>query len=544
MALAEKALVKAGENVLLAMCLNWRAQVAMAERNYAVAELLYRRCLEVMEKSEEAERSDVMACRLQLVDPLQRLGRHDEAAEILRQLAEQTEVHSPQEIGVVARAALMLGDVHLRAKRAVEATVALSRAMQLQRENSVLDDPEVAYLHFCLGRVAGSELRHADAERHYTECIALCKKAGIEGGLILGAALLGMGYVRATQCRWGEALDFLQQVTDAASKAGGGEASLQEFGWATFGRVYLELHRYEEAEDYLQRAVDVAVQSKAPEADVQTLRDDLARAQRGKATPLDKRGVQTVDDILDQLRRERGEAALHDQRYGGRLVEQAKEQRKHARWDRTLMCYQAAQRIYESAFGHGHEAIADCLHWQGVTLTVQGRTDAAEHALREALSILSGIQRQGRVPRFEILNALGAVLVAQRRYAEAQQLMEQAVAEAEAQHRPEAKLATLMMNLGIACEYSGHRDAAEDWHLRALALLDRAAKAGQAEADLGRELGNLSSFYMGRGDYRMAETVLKRALDILERIRGKAHPAVVLRGQYECIAARLARSQR
>ena len=260
--------------------------------------------------------------------------------------------------------------------------------------------------------------------------------------------------------------------------------------------------------------------------------------------PADRRGAQSVDDILHQLRREYGEAAGRDPRYGSRLLEQATEWRKQARWDRILLCYQAAQRIFERAFGPEHEAIADCRYWQGLTLTAQNRAEPAEQALRDSLAILERIGRHGRIVRHQVLNALGVLLMSQPRAAEARDLLQQALAMAEQQKDPEAQRTGMMMNLGIACNLCGQSQEAEGWHLRVLGILDRDAQAGRRDPALAQELSNLANVYIGRGEHRMAEAVLQRAVETLRQQVGENHPLLLkLRGQYEYVADRLARQR-
>ena len=226
------------------------------------------------------------------------------------------------------------------------------------------------------------------------------------------------------------------------------------------------------------------------------------------------------------------------------MLEQATELRKQARWDRTLLCYQAAQRIFEKAFGPAHEAIADCRYWQGLTLTAQNRAEPAEQALRESLAILERIGRHGRIVRHQVLNALGVLLMSQQRAAEARDLMLKALAMAEQQKDSESQRTGMMMNLGIACNLCGQSQEAEGWHLQALGRLDRDAQAGRRDPALAQELSNLANAYIGRGEHRMAEALLQRAVQTLRQQVGEHHPLLLkLRGQYECIVDRLARAK-
>ena len=112
----------------------------------------------------------------------------------------------------------------------------------------------------------------------------------------------------------------------------------------------------------------------------------------------------------------------------------------------------------------------------------------------------------------------------QRRYAEAEKSLREALKEAERLGPEHPAVATTLNYLGGLYGTQGRYAEVEPLIKRALAIREKAL--GPEHPDVAASLHGLALLYQARAQYAAAEPLYKRALGILEKARGPAHPQV------------------
>ena len=121
------------------------------------------------------------------------------------------------------------------------------------------------------------------------------------------------------------------------------------------------------------------------------------------------------------------------------------------------------------------------------------------------------------------LNTLALVYLGQGRYAEAEPLLERALAIREqglGLDHPDP--ATILNNLAMAYQGQGRYAEAEPLLKRALAIQEQAL--GPDDPEVGTILNNLAIVYASEGRYAEAEQLYQRALAIRDETLGSDHP--------------------
>ena len=123
----------------------------------------------------------------------------------------------------------------------------------------------------------------------------------------------------------------------------------------------------------------------------------------------------------------------------------------------------------------------------------------------------------------DLFGQAGRYLQARARYAEAEPLLERALAIYEQQLGPEhPSTATSLNNLAGLYRLQGKYPEAEPLLERALAI--REQQLGPEHPDTATSLNNLASLYQAQGKYPEAEPLYQRALAIYTRAFGPKHP--------------------
>jgi tetratricopeptide (TPR) repeat protein len=147
----------------------------------------------------------------------------------------------------------------------------------------------------------------------------------------------------------------------------------------------------------------------------------------------------------------------------------------------------------------------------------QGLYPAAESALRKVLAVHPGDPT--------VINNLGAVLLAEARYSEAELAAGRTLAIDEKAPGPNSpKVATDLNNLAIIYDNQGKYDEAERLLKRALNIDEKAA--GSHSPQVAIRLNNLAELYAEEGKYKEAEGLLKQTLAIDKMTPGPGETAI------------------
>jgi len=134
------------------------------------------------------------------------------------------------------------------------------------------------------------------------------------------------------------------------------------------------------------------------------------------------------------------------------------------------------------------------------------------------------VLRQKKPEAVHLLRDIGGYLYERAQYAEAEPLLQRALAIAEEQvgaSHPET--ATGLSNLALLYHQQGRYAEAEPLLQRALAIAEE--QVGASHPETATDLNNLATLYQTQGRYTEAEPLLQRALTIAEEQLGASHLA-------------------
>jgi tetratricopeptide (TPR) repeat protein len=175
-------------------------------------------------------------------------------------------------------------------------------------------------------------------------------------------------------------------------------------------------------------------------------------------------------------------------------------------------------------FGLNSVAAARLLNQSGYYLKGRARYAEAEPLLQRALAIYEKAQGPDHADTATSLNNLAVLYDDQGRYAEAGPLYQRALAIREKVQGPDhPDTATSLNNLALLYSSQGRYAEAEPLLQRALAIHEKAL--GPDHPNTATSLNNLAEIYRGQGRYGEAEPLLRRALAIREKALGSDHPS-------------------
>jgi CHAT domain-containing protein/Tfp pilus assembly protein PilF len=162
---------------------------------------------------------------------------------------------------------------------------------------------------------------------------------------------------------------------------------------------------------------------------------------------------------------------------------------------------------------------------QGWSLLEAGRYAEAEPLLEQAVARAEREAGSNSTRFAKSSNDLAVLYRVQGRYAEAETLYKRAIAANEKALGPDhPNIATNINNLAVLYQDQGRYAEAEPLHRRALAI--REAALGPDNPAFARSLNDLAELYRKRGRYAEAEPLHRRALAIREAALGPDHPEV------------------
>jgi tetratricopeptide (TPR) repeat protein len=157
-------------------------------------------------------------------------------------------------------------------------------------------------------------------------------------------------------------------------------------------------------------------------------------------------------------------------------------------------------------------------------LALDPRADMQDVALgearcRRALALVEADSAEAATAR----NTLGAILEIQARFVEAQAELETALAIRERLFGSgDPLVAETLDKLGLVYRQRGHLVEAEGLYQRAIAIL----RARPPVVELGTALNNLGNVLAARGRRDEAETALRGAIEVWEKLLGPEHPNI------------------
>ncbi len=182
----------------------------------------------------------------------------------------------------------------------------------------------------------------------------------------------------------------------------------------------------------------------------------------------------------------------------------------------------AAEIILEARVAPDHPAMAAALAAHARVALARGEPAEAEALAQRAVGIA---RRNPHGRSTEPLRALGAALAAEERFAEAEQLLNEALAQDREHHGPEGiDTARCLAQLANA-ELRAHRFAEALPLIQHAAAIDQ-ARLGPAHPFIADDLLDLGLVYDGLKQTEKARRAFAAAIDVLERGVGRDTPRV------------------
>ena len=191
---------------------------------------------------------------------------------------------------------------------------------------------------------------------------------------------------------------------------------------------------------------------------------------------------------------------------------------------------QAALAARQEILGQDHLDVAESLTALAALQQARGEYAQAERSYRRSLTILRRHSDQQRILASN-LNKLGGLLVDTREYAEAQEVIREALAIQRKLLDDDApELAGTLNNLAWVLHNCGDYVSAERLYREALDVRRRAY--GEEHSEVALNLDNLAGLLALQGREIEAEQLYRQALAIRRRLLGDTHPKVATSMHY------------
>ncbi len=208
-----------------------------------------------------------------------------------------------------------------------------------------------------------------------------------------------------------------------------------------------------------------------------------------------------------------------------RAVNRAFPEVEFTTWERCELCLPhallCAQWIEQDGFTFSEAA--RLLHVAGLYLRERGRYAQAQPLLERALALREQVLGPEHPDTASTLNVLAWLYVLRGNYQQAERLVQPALAGLEHVLGPEhPEVATALAMLANTYLYEGKYSQAEPLFQRALAIREQVL--GENHFLVADSLNDLAVLYFYQGQYAKAEPLFQHALALYENTRGPEHP--------------------
>ena len=311
------------------------------------------------------------------------------------------------------------------------------------------------------------------------------------------------------------ALRFREKALRIRSDALGPEHPDTASSLANLGSLFQLWGRYDQAWEYHQRALEIRMQFPEEGLKIAQSQDSLgkvARRQERFETSIEfhLKALKIRESITGRENREVAES-LHDLgvvSQGQRLLDDAR--RYHLE----------ALTVRNSVFGKDHLETVRSTFRLGEVALFQKDYALAEICMMRALDIRKKELNQDHSEIAQVLHGLGLLYKKQRRFEDAQDKYEEALAIREYLEPEHPHVASICQDLGTLFKDQGDYDRARHFLERSLAIRD---KLGPKSPALARSLESLGSLLQAQAEYRSAEELIQRSHSIRREVLEPEH---------------------
>ncbi len=448
------------DSVEVALSLTYLANVRWRQGRYPEAESLLRQALAIRRKALGEENAAVANSLNDLGLLLKEQGRLAEAETALRQSLAMEEKCLPKDDPNTASTLNNLASVYWKLGRFAEAEARQRQALEMQRKQLGSEHPNVVVSINNLSTILQDQGKLADAEALQREALALTRKLVGDNHSDVARGLNNLAMVLRDQGKLAEAETAQREALAIQRQALGDEHPSVAQSLCNVGALLWDQGRFAEAENLQRQALE------------------LRRKLLGNEHP-------DVAQSLNAL-----SLVLRDE---GRLAEAETVQQQALEMRRKLL-------------GAEHPYVAGSINNLGTILQAGGKLQEAETRYREALALRTKVFGQEHRDVASSLNSLGLVLREEAKLVEAESTHRQALEMRRKLLGPEhPDVAHSLHNLARVLLDAGRPDAAEPLAHEGLALREKSRPDDWRTASTRCLLG---ASLAGQGKYAEAETLL------------------------------------
>jgi CHAT domain-containing protein/Tfp pilus assembly protein PilF len=400
---------------------------------------------------------------------------------------------------------------------------ALAEAQKLEAAVKARSGPqsaEYARALFLLGNALRELDRHAEAEPHYRNSVAILEKALGPTHPNVATALNNLAIVYEQLGRYRDTEQTLRKALAITEKSLGPSHSQLAPKLNNLAVINWRLARYGEAEALFKRALAIYERDEGSEAQVvvETL-SNLAAVYRGQRRY--NEAGELFARVLAVAEKTGSKNLMASTLHNLAVLREAE-----GRYREAEQLYGRALPIVIGVQGAEHPNVALLINNVGIVYEKQGRTAEAERAYQRALAILEKARGPSHPSVADTLNNLAGVYRVGERYEEAEGLLKRALAIREQALGPKhPEIAESLNNIANLYAAQKRHKEAEDLYRRVVAI--REQNLGVNHVAVGRALNNLAIEYRSQGRYVDAARLYERTLKIFEGSIGKSHPDMI-----------------
>jgi CHAT domain-containing protein/tetratricopeptide (TPR) repeat protein len=512
------------ENFLVARVLSNLAVLYQAKSDYPRAEPLLVRVLAIHEKAFGTESPEVAIALNNLAELYRDRGENGDFARAeplyLRALTIKEKKLGADDPSL----ATTLSNVAVLYQQKGEFARAESlfiRALAIREKAQGANHPDVAASLYNLALLYEAKGDYSNAEPRLKRALAIQEKVFGPDHLEVALILNGLAVLYKEKGEYVRAEPLYQRALAIREKVFGRDHPKLALFLNNLAVLYKEMGDYPRAESLHLRAL--AIQEKVFDAE----HPDLANTLGG----------------LAELYREMGNYARAEPLYRRALVIEEKvlgAEHPHVAQSLNNLAflqyekgdYVAAEQLYlralairEKVLGAEHPEVASTLNNLALLYNTKGDDVRSELLCQRALAIRQKMLAPEHPDVAISLNNLAQLYHQRRDYTRAEPLYLRALATWQKAFGAEhAVVAAALNNLASLYEARGEFARAESSFQKALAIKEKAL--GANHPDVGLTVRNLAGLYEEEGDYAKAEQLYRRALEIFEKAFGTDHPSV------------------
>jgi len=451
--------------------LNNLAMLYKDQDKYVEAEPLYRRSLEIREKTLGPNHLDVAASLNDLAEIYYYQVKYAEAEPLYRRSLEIREKTLGPDHPDVARSLSSLALLYLEQSKYIEAEPLYRRSLEIREKNLGPNHPDVAHSLNGLAVLYKAQGKYAEAESLYRRSLGIWEKTLGPDDSDVARSLNNLAVLYCNQGKYTEAEPLYRRSLEIREKNLGPNhpdvaESLNNLAW-----LYNAQGKYAEAELLYRRSLKIGEKTHGP----------------------NHPGVAVS---LNNL------AALYWE---------------HGKYTDAEPLYQRSLKIWEKTLGANHPDVAHGLNNLAVLYKAQGKYAEAESLYKSSLAIWKKALGPDH-PRVALsLNNLANLYKDQGKYDEAEPLYQRSLKiwEKGSNH---SNVALSLNNLATLYRDKGKYAEAESLFRRSLEIRERTL--GPNHPDVAQSLNNLAGLCWKQSKYAEAESLIERAIRFWDTTTG------------------------